>query len=356
MKVLIINQSEVVQLLPMDECMDVMAEALRTLARGEAILPLRPVMWLPERVGALGMMPGYLGDIERMGLKIVSVFPGNHGTEYDSHIGAVLLYETNHGQLLSIMDASEITAIRTAAVSGVATRLLAREDAGDLAILGSGVQARSHLKAMRIARNIRQVRVWSRNPDHAQQFAERESQAHGIPVEPMFTVPRAGVDLDVRGERGTVARRGIVVGEVVDQLLDADGVLRRELAVGQELSDVAVRGRVHVDGEGRKRVLDGTAEGVLGDVVIRLGVVARFEDLGGNGHGPSGGELPRRRGAARGEDEGRKGEERKAEEPPGTARTISRTRRRGHGTGLREGRRTRIGAQVTGCLLDPAAG
>jgi ornithine cyclodeaminase len=174
--------------------MDVMAEALKTLARGEAILPLRPVMWLPERVGALGMMPGYLGDIERMGLKIVSVVPGNHGTEYDSHIGAVLLYETKHGQLLAIIDASEITAIRTAAVSGVATRLLAREDASDLAILGSGVQARSHLKAMRIARNIRRVRVWSRNPDHAQQFGARESQAHGIP---MFTVPEAVAGADI---------------------------------------------------------------------------------------------------------------------------------------------------------------
>jgi ornithine cyclodeaminase len=197
MKVLIINQSEVVQLLPMDECMNVMAEALKTLARGDAILPLRPVMWLPERVGALGMMPGYLGDIERMGLKIVSVFPGNHGTEYDSHIGAVLLYETRHGQLLAIIDASEITAIRTAAVSGVATRLLAREDAGDLAILGSGVQARSHLKAMRIARNIRRVRVWSRNPDHAQQFADHESQTHGIPIEPMFTVPEAVDGADI---------------------------------------------------------------------------------------------------------------------------------------------------------------
>lgn len=181
----------------MDECMDVMAEALKTLARGDAILPLRPVMWLPKRVGALGMMPGYLGNIERMGLKIVSVFPGNQGTEYDSHIGAVLLYETKHGQLLAIMDASEITAIRTAAVSGVATRLLAREDAGDLALLGSGVQARSHLQAMRIARNVRRVRVWSRNPDHAQQFARRESERHGIQIEPARTAQEAVAGADI---------------------------------------------------------------------------------------------------------------------------------------------------------------
>jgi len=139
MKVHIINQAEVLELLPMRECIDVMAEALKTLARGNAILPLRPILWLPEKVGALGMMPSYLGDVKAMGLKVVSVFPGNHGTEYDSHQGAVMLFETEHGRLLAIIDASEITAIRTAATTAVATQALARADAGDLAILGAGV-------------------------------------------------------------------------------------------------------------------------------------------------------------------------------------------------------------------------
>src|SRR5262245_25580092 len=104
MQVLVVNQAEVAQLLPMDGCIEVMAEALKTLARGKAILPLRPVMWLPERVGALGMMPSYLGDVRAMGVKVVSVFPGNHGTEYDSHQGVVLLGATEHGRLLAIMD------------------------------------------------------------------------------------------------------------------------------------------------------------------------------------------------------------------------------------------------------------
>src|SRR5215213_283890 len=102
MKVLIINQSEVSDLLPMNECMDVMAAALKILAQGDAIVPLRPVMWLPEKVGALGMMPGYLGPISTMGLKVVSVFPGNHGTEYDSHMGVVMLFETSHGLPVAI--------------------------------------------------------------------------------------------------------------------------------------------------------------------------------------------------------------------------------------------------------------
>ncbi|MBM3299040.1 MAG: ornithine cyclodeaminase family protein, partial [Deltaproteobacteria bacterium] len=197
MQVLIVNQSEVAELLPMNECMEVMAEALKALARGDVILPLRPVMWLPEKVGALGMMPAYLGNLQVMGLKVVSVFPGNHGTQYDSHMGAVMIFETKHGQPLALMDATEITAIRTAATSGVATRLLARKDAGDLAILGTGTQARTHLEAMGHCRKLRRVRVWSRNPEHARRFAERESRAHGIKLEPMTTVKAAVERTDI---------------------------------------------------------------------------------------------------------------------------------------------------------------
>lgn len=197
MEILIVNQSEVPRLLPMGECIDVMADALKTLARGEVILPLRPVMWMPEKVGALGMMPAYIGDLKIMGVKVVSVFPGNQGTEYDSHMGAVMLFEAEHGRPLAMIDASEITAIRTAATTGVATKLLAREDAGDLAILGSGVQARTHLEAMLLVRTIRRVRVWSRTREHAEEFAERELEHHGVMVEPTETVQDAvkGADL-----------------------------------------------------------------------------------------------------------------------------------------------------------------
>ncbi len=198
MKVLIINQSEVHQLLPMRECLDVMSRALKALARGEAILPLRPVLWLPEKYGALGMMPSYLGDIKAMGLKVVSVFPHNHGTEYDSHQGAVLVFETVHGQLLALMDSSSITAIRTGAVSGVATKLLARADAHTLAILGSGVQAKSHLAAMLQVRPIERVRVWSRNVEHTAHFVEREAKRYGnVILEAMQTVEAAVEGADV---------------------------------------------------------------------------------------------------------------------------------------------------------------
>jgi ornithine cyclodeaminase len=183
--VLVINGAEVVSLLTMRECIDVMAHALVALATADANVPLRTLMWLPEHRGLLGMMPAYYGPARVMGIKVVSVMPGNHGTGLDAHQGAVMIFETEHGCPLAIVDASAITAIRTAAVSGVATRLLAREEAHDLAILGSGTQAATHLEAMLCVRPIERVRVWSRTLVNAEQFAERESKRHGIAVQPV---------------------------------------------------------------------------------------------------------------------------------------------------------------------------
>ena len=124
--------------LPMVECIEVVQRALVTLARGGAVLPLRQVVWQPDHKGALGVMPAYLDDPGVIGAKIITVFPGNRGTPYESHQGSVLLFECEHGRPLAIVDASAITAVRTAAVSAVATRALAQGSARDLAILSSG--------------------------------------------------------------------------------------------------------------------------------------------------------------------------------------------------------------------------
>lgn len=211
MQVLIVNQAEVPKLLPMDECIEVMENALGALARGDAILPLRPTLWLPE-TGLLCLMPAYLGDTESVGVKVISVFADNQGTEYDVHQGAVLLFETKHGCLQAIVDATAVTGIRTAAVSAVATKLLARPGAGDLAILGTGTQGRAHLEAMLLARPIRRVRVWSLPLEGAREFAERESQRHGIAVEFMATAQEAvaGADLICTC---TPAKEPVLMGE-----------------------------------------------------------------------------------------------------------------------------------------------
>ncbi|HET9235374.1 MAG TPA: ornithine cyclodeaminase family protein, partial [Candidatus Eisenbacteria bacterium] len=130
-------------------------------------------------------------------LKAISFMPGNMGTEYESHQGAVLLFEADHGQLLAVMDASSITGIRTAAASGLATRLLAREQAGDLAILGSGVQAASHLEAMSVVRNLRRIRVWSRDEAQMAAFADREGRRLGVRIETSASAQSAVKGADI---------------------------------------------------------------------------------------------------------------------------------------------------------------
>ena len=197
MPVLAVSGWEVRALLPMARCIEVMRDALSALARDEAVVPLRNLMWLPDRSGLLGMMPAHYGPAGVMGIKIVSVMPGNHGTAFDAHQGGVLLFETRHGQPVALVDASAITAIRTAAVSGVATQCLARENAHDLAILGSGIQATTHLEAMLAVRPIERVRVWSRSAERAAAFAARESARHGITVEAMGDAHAAVANADL---------------------------------------------------------------------------------------------------------------------------------------------------------------
>jgi ornithine cyclodeaminase/alanine dehydrogenase-like protein (mu-crystallin family) len=197
MKVLLVNEAGVHELLPMDACVSLMRDALTALSRGDAVLPLRSKMFLPDQSGLLGLMPGYLGDPRSFGLKVVAVMPGNHGTPYDSHQGVVMLFGVEHGEPLAILDASAITAIRTAAASAAATDVLARSDAGDLALIGSGVQARTHLAAMKAVRPLRRVRVWSRNRANAERFASEEAKAAGVRIEVAETAEAAvkGADL-----------------------------------------------------------------------------------------------------------------------------------------------------------------
>ncbi len=182
MELLVINHTEVGRLLPMGRCIDLMGDCFRTLAEGQAVLPLRSINWLPDRTGALGLMPGFLGDPPILGVKVISVFPGNQHTEFESHQGAVLLFDAKNGQLLAIVDAGQITAIRTAAASGLATRLLAREQASELALIGTGTQAGTHLEAMMAVRPIERVRVWSRTEAHAERFVKTWSDRAPVDV------------------------------------------------------------------------------------------------------------------------------------------------------------------------------
>jgi len=200
MKILILQQQEVAELLPVKECIGVMREALLALANGEAYQPLRTITRPPNANGVMGLMPSYVsGERAAFGLKAICVFPGNPAKGLDSHQGGVLLFSAETGELLAMMNASAITAIRTAAVSGVATDVLAQSDVGNLALIGSGVEARTHLVAMSEVRPLRRCRIASRHFANAQKLCEEMQQEFSFPLETVETVEEAlkGADLIV---------------------------------------------------------------------------------------------------------------------------------------------------------------
>lgn len=200
MNVLLLSHDEVVALLPMGECISLMHEALVSLAGGLAHQPLRTIVRPPGAAGVMGLMPAYSsGARPAFGLKAISVFGGNPARGKDSHQGAVLLFSAETGELLAVVNASAVTAVRTAAVSGVATRALAREDAGDLCVIGAGVQARSHVEAMAHVRRIRRCRVAGRRFERARRLADELRESYAFPVEAVETVEAAlrGADLVV---------------------------------------------------------------------------------------------------------------------------------------------------------------
>jgi ornithine cyclodeaminase/alanine dehydrogenase-like protein (mu-crystallin family) len=161
--VLILSEAEVRELLPMRECIEAMEDVLQALARGELHQPLRSMSRPPEAEGLIGLMPAHRGGARPLwSLKEIVVTPDNPTRGLDPHQGAVLLHNGETGELRAIMNASPVTEIRTAAVSAVATRALARPDAAVVAILGGGVQARSHAEAMSAVLPDAELRSWSR--------------------------------------------------------------------------------------------------------------------------------------------------------------------------------------------------
>src|SRR5579859_336333 len=261
MSILILTHAEVEALLPMEACIDLMAEALGALARGEVVQPVRTLLRPPGAAGMMLTMPAYVagqGAAPFYGLKAVLVHPGNVARGIDSHQGAVLLFDGETGEPLAVMNAAAVTAIRTAAVSGLATRLLARDDAGDCAIIGAGVQARSHLAAMAAARSLRRVRVAGRSADNVRRLVETSQPGAPFPIEAAASVAEAvrGADIIVTATSATepVLRRDwIAPGTHINAVgaytpatreIDAATVAAARLFVDQRESALSEAGEV----------------------------------------------------------------------------------------------------------------
>ncbi|MEU8481911.1 ornithine cyclodeaminase family protein [Streptomyces sp. NPDC048641] len=196
---ILLDRATVREIYPVRTALPVMAEAMRRYSSGQVDLPLRTILRPEKDTGLLGTMPGFVAgdDLAGYGLKAMVLKPENPARGLELHIGIVMVFDPETGAPLALMDAGAVTAVRTAAVSAVATEALARPDAGDLAVLGSGVQARSHLEAMHLVRPLRRVRVWSRTSENAEAYRAWAAAELDIEVETVTTPAQAlaGADL-----------------------------------------------------------------------------------------------------------------------------------------------------------------
>jgi ornithine cyclodeaminase/alanine dehydrogenase-like protein (mu-crystallin family) len=166
---LFLNEDQVRQHLQMDDLIPAMEKALGDFSAGKVTQPVRSIIKVDPPGGFLGLMPALTPD--GLGLKAVTFYPSNAECGIPTHMATIFLVDSHTGAPLAIMDGRLITEMRTAAVSAVATKLLAASDAKILAILGSGVQAHSHVEALRLVRGFEEIRVWSPTREHAEQFA-----------------------------------------------------------------------------------------------------------------------------------------------------------------------------------------
>ena len=259
---LLLTERDVRDLLSMDDLIDAMRGALAEFSCGRVQQPLRTVLEIGAQHAFFGVMPAYIPAAGALGTKLVTVFGSNAALGLPSHLATIVLLDATTGELLSIMDGRYITEARTAAVSAVSARLLARPDAGVLAILGSGVQARSHLRAIVRVRRVREIRVWSPSPGRRQAFADGMHAEIDAPIHATASAREAvrGADLVVLA---TASREAVVENGWIDDgaHIMAIGACRPD----QREMDAALVARARVVVDSRAGAL---AE--AGDIVLAI--------------------------------------------------------------------------------------
>ena len=297
MKILVLAGHHVRELLTYRECADVMRAALAELARGQIQQPLRTVVRLRDAAGFMGLMPAYSPGAG-YGLKALVITPGNPAVGKDAHQGGVLLFDVRTGEPLALVNASAVTEIRTAAVSAVATGLLARPGAAELAIIGTGVQGQAHAHAIAATRPLAGIRLAGRDPARAREVAAGLAGQLGVPVSAHDEVPAAvagaGIVVTATTSPQPVLRREWLspgahvnaVGACVPSARELDSATMAEAAifadsresVSHEAGDYLLAERDGVVNPVRAELgelLTGTAPGRAGDDELTV-----FESLG----------------------------------------------------------------------------
>ena len=245
MPLTIINAAGVRKLLPMSECIDAMEPAMIAATTGTISMPPRLVAPLIDESGFLVLMPGSSTELAAFGAKVINLIPGNPARGLPAIQGFIALFDHASGAPVAIIDGAEVTGIRTAAASGLATRLLARPDAHTCGIFGNGVQAVTHIDAMRAVRPVDQIIVWGRNPDKVRAFAREQEERTGIRVRATADPAEAGAcDLVCTT---TTSPEPILAGDWVNpgahvNLVGAHSITTRECDTG-----LVVKSAVYVD-------------------------------------------------------------------------------------------------------------
>ncbi|HVM92415.1 MAG TPA: ornithine cyclodeaminase family protein [Terriglobales bacterium] len=246
-----IDREEVARRLTYEVCIPIVREAMIAFSRGETKQLLRSIIPLSE--GRLfGVMPGALGAHAPFGAKLISVFPENFAKGIQSHQGLVILFDPESGSPVCLVHAGEVTAIRTAAASAVATDALARKDSRRLALLGYGEQAATHARAIRKVRDIESIAVWGRSTDRARAFAERMRHELSVPLSAVESAQEAVRDADII----------CTVTSAVEPILKGEWV-RRGTHVNVVGSGFAGPVEIDVDLVVRSRFIVDSREGVL---------------------------------------------------------------------------------------------
>jgi ornithine cyclodeaminase/alanine dehydrogenase-like protein (mu-crystallin family) len=266
----IIGSELVRELFDMDGAIAAMREAFAAVASGRAAQPVRSLVTAEGVNGILGWMPGAFAAPEpALGIKVVSIFEGNFGSTLGTHQGAILLFDPADGRLQAVIDAREVTVIRTAAASAAATDALARPDSRRLTLLGYGEQAASHLAALRRVRPISTVVVWGRSPERAQAFAAEQREKTGLALQVAASVEAAVAGADIVCTL-TAARDPILRGDWIAPGTHVNAV-GSSVPSAAEIDDVLVaRSRVFVDYAASAETLGGElkrarASGAVGE-------------------------------------------------------------------------------------------
>ncbi len=278
---LLLTEADVRNLLPLADLINAMERALSAFSSGEVVQPVRTALQAGPRRNFFGVMPAYLCSPAAMGVKLVTVFEGNAARGMPTHLATILLFDPDTGALDVIMDGRYITEVRTAAVSAVAATRLAREDAAILAVLGSGVQARSHVELLTRVCRFGEIRAWSPTPDHLINLVSDVTSAASVPVHAAANAEQAvrGADVialvtssatpviqDVWVSPGALV---IAVGACRPDMreMDPDLVARARLFVDSRAAAMVEAGDI-VQGIRQGRWNEGHIAGELGEVII----------------------------------------------------------------------------------------